>query len=265
MRMTQQLHGKNAIVYGGGGGIGGAVAKAFAREGARVFLAGRTRDKLDKVAAEIKQAGGQADVAMVDAVDEKVVDTHAAEVVRVAGSIDISFNLISRGDVQQIPYVEMATGDLMRAVVTGLQSNFITSRAAARQMSKQGSGVILGLNSGSAKGTLPGMGSTGPADAATDAYLRYLAAEVGPKGVRVVGIYTAGGVETMVEERMDAVAPGKVDATAAKAAIAQWAMLRRAPTLKEVADTAVFLASDEASGITGTTVNVTCGLLPGPA
>ena len=64
------LEGKTAVIYGGGGSIGGAVARAFAREGAGVFLAGRTLERLEAVANEIRKAGGMAEVAEVDALDE---------------------------------------------------------------------------------------------------------------------------------------------------------------------------------------------------
>lgn len=263
--MKQLLQDKNAVVYGAGGGIGGGVARAFAREGAKVFLAGRTRRPLEAVAADIKAGGGAADVALVDALDERAVDEYVDAVVSRSGRVDVSFNLITRGDVQQVPLVDMPTADLMRAVSNGLMSNFITARAAARHMIKQGSGVILWLTSGSAKGTMAGMGSTGPADAATDTLMRYLAAELGPHGIRVVGLYTAGVADLLTQEKIDAVAgPGVVDAAAAIRGIAQMSMLRRAPSLAEVADTAAFLASDHASGITGTVVNVTSGLLAGP-
>ena len=178
--MTRLLENKTAIVYGAGGGIGGGVARAFAQEGALVFLAGRTRSSLEAVASDIRAAGGTAEVAVVDALDERAVEEHVGDVVAKAGHVDISFNLISRGDVQQIPLVDMAAADLLRAVTNGLASNFMTARAAARHMIKQGSGVILHLNSGSAKGTMPLMGSTGPADATTETFMRYLAAEVGP-------------------------------------------------------------------------------------
>jgi NAD(P)-dependent dehydrogenase (short-subunit alcohol dehydrogenase family) len=267
--MELLLQGKNAIVYGAGGGIGGGVARTFAREGARVFLAGRTREPLEAVAADITAAGGAAEVAVLDALDEQAVDEHARTVVATAGSLDVSFNLISRGDVQQVPLVDMRAADLMRAVTTGLTSSFLTARAAARRMIEQGSGVILSLTSGSTRGTMPLMGSTGPADAATDTFMRYLAAEVGPQGVRVVGIYTAGVADLMVPERMKKLAAVagehmlNLDPAAIVQGIAGGTMLRRAPSLAEVADTAAFLASDRASGITGTIVNVTCGLLPG--
>jgi len=258
------LENKNAVIYGGGGSIGGAVAKEFAREGARVFLAGRTRGPLEVVASDIETAGGSAEVTVLDALDERAVEEHAQTVVSQAGGIDVSFNLITRGDVQGIPLVEMAAADLLHAVVDGLRTNFITARAAARCMVEQGSGVILALDSGSA--TLsPMMGSTGPADAATDTLIRNLAAETGPKGVRVVGIWTAGLPETFSKEKIAAVDDRFKDDAAFQGLIEnldRMRMTRRSPTLAQVAATAAFLASDGAGAITGTFVNVTSGMFP---
>jgi NAD(P)-dependent dehydrogenase (short-subunit alcohol dehydrogenase family) len=256
------LEGKNAVIYGGGGSIGGAVAKEFAWEGARVFLAGRTREPLEAVAADIASAGGSAEVAVLDALDEEAVDEHARAMAAQAGSIDVAFNLVTRGDVQGIPLVEMATDDLLRAVINGLRSNFITARAAARRMVEQGSGVILALDSGSAYGS-PMMGGTGPADAATDTFIRNLAAEIGPRGVRVLGIWTAGLPETFSREKLAAVDSKFEDAAAFQGLIEnldQMRMTRRSPRLDEVAATAAFLASDKAGAITGTFVNVTSGM-----
>jgi NAD(P)-dependent dehydrogenase (short-subunit alcohol dehydrogenase family) len=260
--MAELLEGKTAIIYGGGGGIGAGVARTFAREGAKVFLAGRTREKLDAVAKDITSAGGSAEVAVVDALDEQAVDEHVQDVVSKAGSVDVSFNLIRRGDVQGTPLVEMATDDLLRAVVNGLQSNFLTARAAARRMIEQGSGVILHLNSASGPGAMPGMGSTGPADAATEAFMRYLAAEVGPHGVRVCGIWTAGVAETLSKEKLAEVGGANApDPQTVEEMIAGMAALRRAPRLADVAEVAAFLASDRAAGMTGSMTNVTSGLV----
>jgi NAD(P)-dependent dehydrogenase (short-subunit alcohol dehydrogenase family) len=259
------LENKNAIVYGAAGAIGTAIATAFAREGARVFLAGRTRETLDALAKEITAAGGRAEVAVVDALDEQAVDAHAQSVADTAGGIDISFNLISGGDIQGIPLAEMTTADFTRPVVNRLTTNFITARAATRHMLKQGSGVVLALNSGSAYGS-PMMGGTGPADAANDTLVRNLAAEVGPGGVRVVGIWTAGLPETLSAEKIaqHSGAP-KMDDEAFHGLLGhldQMRMTRRSPSLAEVASTAVFLASRHAGAITGTFVNVTSGMFP---
>jgi NAD(P)-dependent dehydrogenase (short-subunit alcohol dehydrogenase family) len=117
--MNMLLEGKNAVVYGGGGKTGGAVARAFAREGARVFLAGCTITTLDEVAEHIASAGGVAETAQVDAVDEQAIEKHIGEVVERAGSVHVSFNAISLKDVQLIPLVEMLREDFMRPISTG--------------------------------------------------------------------------------------------------------------------------------------------------
>ncbi|MCI0580868.1 MAG: SDR family oxidoreductase [Chloroflexi bacterium] len=261
------LENKNAVIYGAAGGIGRGVALTFAREGARLFLAGRTREKLEGVAAEITAAGGSAEVAVVDALDEQAVEEFARTVASRAGSIDVSFNLISRGDVQGIPLVEMTAADLTHAVTTGLTANFLTAQAAARYMVKQGSGVILMLTSGSSTGAPPMMGSTPPADAATEALMRCLAAELGPHGVRVLGLWTAGVPETLSPEKIAAVNSAmQLDAAGLERIIeglAGMTMLRRAPALALVADVAAFLASDRAGAMTGTIINVTCGMVTG--
>jgi NAD(P)-dependent dehydrogenase (short-subunit alcohol dehydrogenase family) len=259
------LENKNAVIYGGGGALGGGVARTFAREGARVFLAGRTRESLEAVAADIRAAGGSAEVAVVDALDERVVEEHAHAVAAQVGSIDVSFNLVSRGDVQGIPLADMTTEDFIRPITTGIKANFITARAAARHMIEQGSGVILALDSGSANRS-PMMGGTGPADAATDSFVRNLAAEVGPHGVRVLGLWTAGVPETLSPEKLAAVDSNlEMDDAAFQGLLDrldEMRMLRRSPRLDQVAAVAAFLASDRAAGITGTFVNVTGGMFP---
>src|ERR671910_540094 len=257
------LENENAVIYGGGGSIGGTVAREFSREGARIFLVGRTRENLEAVANDIKADGGAAEVAVLDALDEQAVDEHAQAMVSQAGSIDVSLDLITRGDVQGIPLIDMTTDDLLRAVVNGLRSNFVTARAAARRMVEQGSGVILALDSGSANGS-PMMGSTGPADAAIDTLVRSLAAEIGPRGVRVVGIWTAGLPEAFTKEKLAAVDSTLVLDDAAYQGLLdsldRMRMTRRSPRLNEVATTAAFLASEKAGTITGTFVNVTSGM-----
>src|SRR5260370_26160201 len=139
--MGKLLEGKVAVIYGGGGAIGGGVARTFAREGARVFLAGRSPDTLEAVAKEITASGGLADIAVVDALDGTAVDSQGRDVVATAGRLDVSFNLINRGDVEGTPLGEMKTDDLLRAVVNGRTSDFVTARAAGRQMVEQGAGV----------------------------------------------------------------------------------------------------------------------------
>lgn len=259
------LEDKNAIIYGAGGAIGGGVAKTFARHGARGVVTGRSRDKLDAVAGEITAAGGQAEVAVLDALDERAVGEHARSVAAQAGSLDVSFNLVSHGDVQGIPLVEMTTADFVRAITTGITTNFITARAAARQMIGQRSGVILALDSGSAHGS-PMMGNTGPADAALDTFIRNVAAEIGPHGVRVVGLWAAGIPDTLSPARLAATNSNlRLDEAAFQGILDHldgMRMLRRSPQLAQIAAVAAFLASDQAAAVTGTWVNVTGGMFP---
>jgi NAD(P)-dependent dehydrogenase (short-subunit alcohol dehydrogenase family) len=246
------LQNKNAIIYGAGGNIGAGVARTFAAEGANVFLVGRTRAKLDALAKEIRSAGGAAEVAVLDALDEQAVDEHVRAMAAQAGSIDVSINLISRGDVQGTPLLDMQVDDFLMPIITGARSNYITARAAARQMVQQGSGVILMITSGSGEAwTSPdvwAMGGTGPADAATESLMRYLAAEVGPHGVRTACLWTAGVV---VEND---------PLQTAKDMLARMSMLRKRPTIQEFADTAAFIASDKGSGITASVINVNSGI-----
>jgi len=259
------LEKKVAVLYGAGGGIGQGVARVFAREGARLFLVGRSLPKLEALAGEIKAAGGSAEAAAVDVLDDEAVAAHAQQVAECAGSLDISFNLVTRGDVQGIPLLQMSSADLARAVVTGLTAQHNTARAAARFMTQQGSGVILMLTSGTSAATVPMMGSTGPADAAMESLMRCLAAELGPQGVRVLGMWTAAVAETLTPAKIAGVNSNmQLDEAGIQqilAGVASMTLLRRAPALADVAETAAFLASVRAAGITGSIVNVTCGML----
>ncbi|WP_222709222.1 SDR family NAD(P)-dependent oxidoreductase [Nonomuraea sp. C10] len=255
---------KNIVIYGGSGPIGNAFALTFAREGARVFLVGRTRKPLERTAAEVEAAGGSAHVAVLDALDERSVNEHVQEVRTLAGSVDVSVNLVSRGDVQGIPLIDMATDDFVRPITAGLTAAFVTARAAARVMADQGDGVILTLNSGSAHGS-PMLGASGPADAATDTFIRNLAAEVGPRGVRVLGLWTAGLPESFAPRFLEHNPTRRASGMSAEdidRVISGLSMLGRAPRLADVAETAAFLVSDRAGAITGAFVNATSGIFP---
>lgn len=247
------LEGKSAVIYGGGGAIGGAVARAFAREGAKVFLAGRTRAKLEKVAEEIRAAGGVAETAEVDALDERAVDGHADAVAAAAGGIDVSFNLISHGDVQGTPMAEMQVDDYLRPVVTAVRTNFLTWRAAARHMTRQGSGVILVF--GGSGPPLRGyyLGGLQVAFEALESMRRQLSSELGPRGVRVVTLRT-GGVPGTIPE-------GFEGREAIVGDIERQTMLGRPATFEDVGDVAAFVASDRARTMTAATVNISAGTL----
>jgi 3-oxoacyl-[acyl-carrier protein] reductase len=247
------LDGKNAIIYGGGGVIGGAAARGFAREGARVHLVGRTAARLKAVAEEIRAAGGEAETAVVDALDGSAVDEHADAVASEFGSLDVSFNVISHGDVQGTPLAEMSLEDFERPVVTAVRTTFLTARAAARHMMGQRSGAIL-LFGGYGPPT-PRLGGLQVAFGALESLRGALACELGPYGVRVVTLQTGGVPETLPEgfEGREAIVDGIVGQT----------MLGRAATLEDVGNVAAFAASDRARTITGSAINITCGSVPG--
>ena len=243
------LDGKNAVIYGAGGSIGGAVARAFAREGAHVHLTGRTLASLDAVAEQIRSAGGVADTARVDALDEQAVDEHLDAVAAQAGSVDISMNVISHGDVQGTPLAEMALADFERPVVTAVRTMFLTTRAAARHMMRQRSGVILMF--GGYGDPLPRLGGLQVAFGALESLRRNLACELGPYGVRVLVLQTGGIPETIPDdlEGRQAIIDDIVGRT----------MLGRAATLADVGNVAAFAASDRAAAITASAINITCG------
>src|SRR5919201_478839 len=194
-RMNELLTNKNAIIYGAGGSIGGAVARAFAREGATVFLAGRTQGTLDAVAGDICAAGGDARTAIVDAVDAEAVDQHADAVAAEAGSIDISFNVIAHPYAHGVQLAEMAVDDFMAPVDTAARTTFITARAAARHMIPRRSGVILAFGGpGDRSGPMRDyyLGGTQVAFDAIETMRRQLSAELGPDGIRFVTLASGG-------------------------------------------------------------------------
>ncbi len=191
------LEDKSAVIYGGGGAIGGAVARAFAREGARVFLTGRSRPALEEVAGEIRDAGGAAEIAALDALDEKAVDEHAEAMAARAGSIDISMNVIAHPAVHGTPLHEMTLEDYTSSVMTAVRTTFLTSRAAARHMIRQRSGVILAFGGSGDPMRDYYIGGTQVAFEAIESMRRQLAAELGAHGVRVVTLRTGGVPESL--------------------------------------------------------------------
>lgn len=244
------LEKKNAIVYGAGGAIGGAVARAYARAGASVYLAGRTLAALDAVAADIRAQGGAAQTAQVDAMDKAAVDAHADHVAQTAGSIDVSFNAVAVDVVQNIPLTEISLDDFL-APVTGIcRTNFLTATAAARHMAAQGSGVIVMLTATSAKESRHQMGGFSLANASVEALARSLAGEVGRHGVRVAGMRSNFTPQTYPGVSEEDLQPLLKDT-----------LLGRLPTLAELAGTAVYLASDAAGALTAAMVNLSCGAI----
>jgi 3-oxoacyl-[acyl-carrier protein] reductase len=246
-----RLDGRNAIVYGGGGSIGGAIASAFAAAGAHVHLAGRTMRKLERVSDRIRAAGGAVEATALDALDEAAVDEHADAVAASAGTIDISINTISLGETFGQPLAEIGLAEFERPVSTAVRGNFLTARAAARHMVRQGSGVILTFGGYGDPVSDFYLGGFQVGLTAVDALRRQLAAELGPHGVRVVTIQSTGVPETIPEDY--------ADRGAITESIVSRTLLRRAATLEDVGNAAVFAASDRAAALTATSINLSCG------
>ena len=259
------LENKVAVIYGAGGAIGSAVARAFAADGANLFLTGRHLAPVEIVAKEVASAGGSAEAAEVDALDEQAVDNHLQAVVEKAARVDISLNTIGipNTKILGVPLIELDVEQFTLPVTTYTTSYFLTARLAARHMVPNRSGVIMTVTALHSRMGIPLVGGYGPAMAAKEALTRDLSAELAPAGVRVVGLRPQAMPDTPTIK--DAFEPR---AKASGMTWEQWKELlasrthsRRLMTLEEVANMAVFLASDKASGMTGTTVNLTMGSL----
>lgn len=251
------LTGKTAIVYGASGHVGSAISRAFAREGARVFLTGRTGSALDAVAEGIVGA----DTAEVDATDAMAIERHFSSVIDRAGGVDISVNLIGLQDVQGQELASISLEDYLRPIELGARTHFLTAQVAARHMSRRGRGVIMALTATPVRLALPLVGGFGAACSAIEGMLRTLAAELGPKGVRVCWLRSAGSPESFGAHVAldDAGQPAGLSDTDYLEQLRQATLLKRFPRLDEIADAAALLASDRASAMTGAAANVTCG------
>ncbi|MGE3253924.1 SDR family NAD(P)-dependent oxidoreductase [Pseudonocardia sp.] len=259
------LQDKVAVVYGAGGAIGGAVARAFAAEGARLFLTGKRLAAVEAVATDIAAAGGSVDVARVDALDDHAVDAHLKAATGAAGHVDVSFNAVGIPDagILGVPLVELGPDRFVLPITSYAASWFVTARQAGRRMVPRGSGVIMTVTALHGRTGLPLVGGFGPAMAAKEALTRELSAELAPHGVRVVGLRPQAMADTpTIREAFEP------RATATGLTWEQWQEQlasrthpRRLMTLAEMAAVAAFLASDGASGITGSTVDLTLGRL----
>jgi NAD(P)-dependent dehydrogenase (short-subunit alcohol dehydrogenase family) len=254
------LDDKVAVIYGAGGSIGSAVARAFAGEGANVFLTGRRLAPVRGVAEEVGAAGA----AEVDALDERAVENHLQSVVDQAGRVDVSFNAIGLPTpTVRAPLAELDVEQFSLPIATYTRSYFLTARAAARHMLPNGAGVILAVTATPSRTGTPLVGGQGPAMSAMEALTRGLSAELAPRGIRVVGLRPQGMPET---DRIKDVF--KLSAEASGISQEQFTELlaarthaRRLTTLTELTDAAVFVASDKANGLTGTIVNLSLGSL----
>lgn len=261
------LENKTAVIYGAGGAIGAAVARAFAREGAKVFLAGRTLTKLQAVARDVAAEGGVAEAAQVDALDETAIVKHADAVAEKTGGIDIALNAVGILHLQGTPLAELSLQDFAHPITAYTRTNFLTAKAVARHLVRQGSGVILTLSTPGSRMSGTGFLGYGTTCAAIEAFSRILAGELGRNGIRVICLRPNAIPEAMATSHVRDVFGGVAAraGTTVEAMLADWArtvpLLKRLPTLAEVANFAAYAASDRASAMTGAIANLTCGSL----
>lgn len=255
------LQNKTAIIYGAGGSLGGAVAKALAAAGANVFLTGRNSSSLQKTADEILSAGGKAEVDVVDALDENAVNKHIETVVQKVGTVDISFNAVGADIVMNIPLVDISVEDFVSPVTMTMQTRFITAKAAAKVMMKQRTGVILTLTATPGGIGYPYTGGFAAACSAVESLSRNLAVELGIYGIRVVNMRSGGSPDSSVFKNAIDANPASMNFLL-KGMEAD-TMLKRLPLMNDIANVAVFLASDMAAAITGVTLDVSCGTTAG--
>ena len=259
------LKDKVAVIYGAGGAVGGAVARAFASEGASVFLTGRDRASVDAVAQDIVAAGGSAEAAAVDALDEQAVDRHLQSVIDEARRVDISFDAVGipATGLLGVPLAELDVEQFSLPITTYTTAYFLIARLAARHMIPNGSGVIMTVTTLQSRTGFPTAGGFGPAMAAKEALTRELSAELAPHGIRVVGLRPQGipGTDSLKEAFEPRARASGMTLEQFQESGASRTHTRRLSTLADLAHTAVFMASDKASGMTGTTVNLSMGSL----
>ncbi len=256
------LKNKVAVIYGAGGAIGGAVARAFAREGAKLFLTRRRRGPVEAVARGISSSGGAPGGAGGDAIDEVAIDRHLRVVLDRAGRIDISFNAIGLPDDEIVgaPLIEMDLEKFSRPIVAYTTSYFLTARLAARAMVPRKSGVIMTVSAIPSRVGSPLVGGYSSAAAGKEALTRSLSLELGGQGIRVVTLRPHALPETeSIRQVFELKAAKTMTWEQWQEGLARGTHTRRLSKLGELADTAAFMASDRASGLTGTTINLSMG------
>jgi len=261
------MKNKAVVIYGAAGAIGSAVARVLAREGAHLYLTGRRRAPVEALARDIVSAGGCAEAAEVDALDEEAVRAHLRALVDQAGRLDVSFDAVGLRDATTlgVPFTELDVEGFLEPIAGYARSWFLTARAAARHMIPNRSGVIMTVSALPARRGTPLNGGYGPAQAAKEALTRDLSLEFARHGIRVVGLRPHGLPETKTMRDVFDVKASSTGMTWEQFTgyLAGTTHPRRVMTLAEVAETAAFLASDRAGGFTGTTVDMTLGCLDG--
>lgn len=257
------IEGKVALITGGTSGVGRAAAFLFAREGARVVVAGRSIDRGEAVQAEVRAAGGEALFVSADISREADVARMAAEAAAAFGTIDIAF--LNAGVSSSGAMIADETAeDFSRTLTDNLVSAFLCLKHLIPHLAAPGGSVVFTSSIVSLTGS-PARASYTAAKGGLNAFARAAAMELAPSGVRVNTICPAGIRSPMSEAYFDRVAHLYGGREAAAAASHALHPIGRMAEPEDVARTALFLASDAAAMITGQLLPVDGGLSAGTA
>jgi NAD(P)-dependent dehydrogenase (short-subunit alcohol dehydrogenase family) len=257
-----QLKGKVALITGGGRGIGRAIARRFAAEGAAVMVTARTEKEVREAAEEIRASGGSAGAVTADVSSEEGCAKIVRETRAAFGAIHILVNNAGiLGPV--LPIEEISPKEWDETIATNLRGPFLLSRLVLPEMYQRASGSILHMISVGAKAAFPLTGPYAASKAALMGLTRTMAAEAGRKGVRVNAIGPGPVPETsMLQDLMEKrSAYFHIDKEAQYAKSLAGILQGRPQTVEEIACAALFLVSDQASAITGQTLNVEGGMV----
>jgi NAD(P)-dependent dehydrogenase (short-subunit alcohol dehydrogenase family) len=250
-----------AIVTGGGRGIGRAIARRFAAEGAAVIVTARTESEIAGVTAEIEESGGKAAAIQADVSREAECEKIVRETRRIFGAVHILVNNAGAlGPVQPVEKVEPREWD--RVIAVNLRGPYLLSRLVLPEMYQRGSGAILNIVSIAAKAAFQLNSAYAASKAGLIGLTRTLAAESARKGVRVNALSPGPVSETtMFRELGRNLAEHFHSTTGEVSARMMGGILQGRPqTAEEIASAALFLVSDQASAITGQTLNVDGGM-----
>lgn len=256
------LEGQRAIITGGGRGIGRAIARRFAAEGAAVVLAARTAGELDAVAEEIHEAGGRAACVAADVARAEDCERIYSAALEEFGAVDILVNNAGvMGPVRPVHEIEPEDWD--RVIAVNLTAAYLLSRLVVPGMMERARGAILNISSVAAKGAFGLNGPYAASKAGLLALTRTLAAEAGRQGVRVNALCPGPVPETRLSQELGVRLAERFGSTPAQVleGAVKGILQGRAQTADEVAAAAVFLCSEQASAITGQTLHVDGGMI----
>lgn len=261
------LKGKVAVIFGGSGAIGTAIAKVFIREGAHVYLCARDLNKLQNIAAQLQKHEDVIHTVSVDVLDSQSINNTVAQITQDTGGLDLVINATSFIHNQGKEILELNLDEFVGGINPFLTAQFNISKAVVPFMGGDRGGTMISIVAPSARMAIPGHLGHIVGCAGIEAFIKALASELGPKNIRVLGVRSHAIV--------DAVQAGSYTrelfeskAQAMGLSIGQWlegaaqsTMLKRLPTLSQVAETVAFLASEHANSMTATVINMTAGAI----